>query len=203
MAASGSQSSPPVAGSAGASDNASSGEQMKNIWLKIALLVLLCGALGFELWHLRSSSGSAPHNPTPSAHKPDFALLPATEIAAFNNTYGKLLSLGVHVQSWEPTLGDMQEAEDELPQISKLTNKNLDSNAHIEASQYMRQYLAIAVDGENLLFVNGLCPNPYGANNDWRKRLTFVNDGGPCHWQAIYNPSTHTFADSELTVGRS
>ena len=131
---------------------------MKISWPKIALLVLCCSALAFELWHFRYSQKSAPHNSVPASQKADFALLPATEISAFNDTYAKLLSLGLHVRSWEPTLGEMQDAESELPQISRLTNRNLDSGSHIQASHYMRQYLAIEVDGKNLLFVNGLCP---------------------------------------------
>jgi len=166
---------------------------MKNVWPKIALLLLCCAALAFELWHLRSSPRSAPQLTKQRAHKPDFALLPASEIVTFNDTYGKFLFPGVHARSWEPTLGDMEDVESELPQITKLTHRNLAPSSHLDPTQYIRQYLAIEVRGKNLLFVNGLCSGKFGVSDGWRKRLIVVNDGGACHWQAVYDRSTHTF----------
>lgn len=171
---------------------------MKSPWLRIALAVLCFGAIAFEVWHFRSSPQSARQISASAEqeNKQDFVLLPASELVTFAETYARLRPHpSLHIKSWEPTLGDMEDAEANLPQISTLTRRNLGASSHIDAHQYLRQYLAVEMDGKNLLFVNGLCPILYKRNDDWRKRLIVVDDGGACHWQAIYDPNAHRFSD--------
>ena len=165
---------------------------MKTSWLKLALLVLCCAALGFELWHFRSSprSDSAPKL---QRHKPDFVLLPVRETATFAGSVG---SPKPRIESWEPTLGDINDLESNLQQISTLSQEFHDPNRHIDdAGQFFRQYLAVEVDGKKLIFINALCRIDPANSNDWRKHLIATVDGGKCYWKAFFNPSTHTFSN--------
>jgi hypothetical protein len=164
---------------------------MRTTWPKIALLILCCAALAFELWHFRSKSPSQePHRTIAQKNKPDFALLPASEIAGFSKDY--LVNPKIPVASWEPTLGDINDLESDLSQISALSEKLKDANRRIDdPKQYFRQLLAIRMDDKNLIFVNALCrPHP-----DWRKHLLVVLDGGKCFWQGTYDPSARTFSN--------
>jgi hypothetical protein len=168
---------------------------MKTIWLKIALLILCCAALGFELWHFRS--GSTPTRQSSGAvamkNGPDFTLLPASEI----ELWSKYFASGSHAESWEPTLGDINDVEADLAQITALSNSDPDVNRHIENPQeYYRQYLALQIDGRRKFLLNATCSIDHDPN--WRKHLVVVMDGGKCFWHAMYDASTRTF--SELSV---
>lgn len=100
------------------------------------------------------------------------------------------------IQSWEPTLGDINDLESKLPQISALSAEFHDPNRQIDdAREYFRQYLAVTIKGTDLIFVNALCRLDPEVSRDWRKHLILVNDGGKCFWRATYNPSTHAFSD--------
>jgi hypothetical protein len=168
---------------------------MKNVWPKIALLVLCCGAIGFELWHFGSSPRPTPQNSGPAVprRKPDFVLLPVSETATYADIFG---SSKLRVESWEPTLGDINDLERNLPQISTLSAEFHDSNRHIDdAREYFRQYLPVTIKGTNLVFVNAFCHIDPEVSKEWRKHLMIGNDGGKCFWHATYNPSTHTFSD--------
>ncbi|WP_109487682.1 hypothetical protein [Occallatibacter savannae] len=168
---------------------------MKSIWPKIALLVLCCGALGFELWHLRSGSAPVARTPGPAAgsHERDFVLLPADEL----NLWTKYFGSGTHAEGWEPTLGDMNDAEGALGQIADLSKNDADANRRVDDPRnYYRQYLAVAVDGKRKLFLNAVCSTDQNAN--WRKRLVIAMDGGKCFWHAVYDPATQRYSD--LTV---
>ena len=149
---------------------------------------MLCAAVGWEWWHFRSASNSA-RQAASFAHKnaPDFALLPASQIQPWIEYF----SPGSHVESWEPTVGDIEGAESNLSQISAQRN-DID-----DARKYFRQYLAVVVNGRRTIFLNAFCTNQ-GHENDWRKRLVFVYDGGKCFWHATYDPATQKF--SELAV---
>jgi hypothetical protein len=125
--------------------------------------------------------------------KPDFVLLPVSETGTFAEFFGEPTP---RVQSWEPTLGDINDLESNLSQISTLSAEFHDPNRHIEdARDYFRQYLAVTMKGTNLIFVNALCRIDPEVSKDWRKHLMIVNDGGKCFWHATYNPSTHAFSD--------
>jgi len=180
-----------------ARDNANAGKDMKISWLKIALLVLCCAALAFELWHFRSAPRSAQaHPPVVPRSKPDFVLLPVSETATYSELFGEPKP---RIQSWEPTLGNINDLESNLPKVSTLSAEFNDPNRHIDdARDYFRQYLAVTVKGRNLVFVNALCRIDPQVSSAWRKHLIMVNDGGECFWHAMYDPSTQKFSD--LTV---
>lgn len=169
---------------------------MKTIGIKLAFLVLLCGVVAFEVWHFRGAQTPAQQSQGATApkNKPDFVLLPASELATFASLTETSKS---RIESWEPTVGDMNDIEANLAQIAGLSNSDPDVNRHIDRpDEYYRQYLAVVINGKKKLFVNALC----SVDQDpiWRKRLDLVADGGKCFWHAMYDPSTQKFSD--LTV---
>jgi hypothetical protein len=168
---------------------------MKTTWPKIAILAICCIALAFEVWHFRNGSTPSRQSSAPAARKsgPGFALLPAIGIPFWS----KYFASGSRAESWEPTLGDMDDAEADLAQITTLSNIDADPNRHINSPRdYYRQYLAVIVNGRRMIFLNALCSVEQNAN--WRKRLIVTSDGGKCFWQAIYDPSTHRFSDLKV-----
>lgn len=167
---------------------------MKISGIKVAFLVMLCAVVAFELWHFRSAP--TPTRQSESAarkNQPDFALLPASEIEPWT----KYFAPGSHGESWEPTVGDMNDVETNLMQISTLSDRDSDAGRHIDNPRaYYRQYLAVVIDGKKRVYVNALCSVDQDPN--WRKHLTVVMDGGECYWHAMFDPSTQKFSD--LTV---
>jgi hypothetical protein len=165
---------------------------MRTTWPKIAILVVCCIALAFEVWHFRNGSTPGRQSSGPVARKsePGFALLPATEI----QLWSKYFAVGTRPESWEPTLGDMNDVEDGLAQITTLSNIDPDPNRHIDNPRdYDRQYLAVVVNRRKFIYLNALCSVEQNAN--WRKHLIVIRDGGKCFWQAMYDLSTHRFSD--------
>lgn len=165
---------------------------MKTVWPKIALLVLCCGVLWFELWHVRGGSTPSVRNtgPAPASHKGDFALLPADQIGEWAKNFGG----DSHAESWEPTLGDMNDAEGALVQLAELSRSAPEAAGRIEnPGDYYRQYLAVMVDGRKKMFLNAFCS--IDQNADWRKRLIVARDGGRCFWHAMYDPATQRYSD--------
>jgi hypothetical protein len=161
--------------------------------MKIALVVLFCAALAFEIWHPRSPRAPDQQQTaqTTPKHKPDFALLPATEIASYA---ARFADPKPSMENWEPTVADINDLESSLPQITALSGKQPDANQRIDdPDQYFRQYLAVVVNGKKTIFVNAMCRTEPGE--DWRKHLTLVMDGGKCFWNAVYDPSTRTFSN--------
>lgn len=168
---------------------------MKTIWPKIALLLVCFGVLAFELWHLRGSSTPKSQSSGTSAvkNRQDFVLLPDDQI----DMWAKTFEPGSKVEGWEPTLGDMNDAEGALSQITALSKSDPDPNRHIDQPrEYYRQYLAVVINGERRIFLNALCS--VEPNAAWRKRLIVAMDGGKCFWHALYDPATQRF--SELAV---
>jgi len=99
-----------------------------------------------------------------------------------------------HMENWEPTVADINDLEANLSQIAALSSKEPDVNQHIDdPGQYFRQYLAVAVNGRKIIFVNALCSVEPG--DSWRKHLIVVMDGGKCYWNAVYDPATQKFSD--------
>jgi len=159
---------------------------MKISWPKTLLLLICCGAVAFELWHFRSSPRSA-STPNAQQHKPDFVLLPVTEASGLARFFaGQKADVG----TWEPTVGDMNDVEADLSQITEMSKRNPDPNGHIDNPvNYYRQYGAIVVDGRRSLVLNAFC----SPQNEWRKRLVTVIDGGSCYWQALFDVATRKF----------
>ena len=161
--------------------------------LKLLLVFLCCVGLAYEVWHLRSGSGSGqqPAAPVAPKHGPRFVLLPASEIATYA---GATVGTKPRLENWEPTLGDINDLEANLSQIAALSGKDPDASLHIDnPSEYFRQYLAVAVNGRKTIFVNALCNVDPGER--WRKHLAIVMDGGKCYWNAVYDPATQKFSN--------
>jgi hypothetical protein len=164
--------------------------------LKIALVLLCCVALAFEVWHLRSRVPSDQCQAAQAApkHRPNFVLLPATEIATYTAFFGDPKP---RTENWEPTVGDIDDLEAHLSQIAALSSQEQDANRHIDdPRQYFRQYLAVAVNGKKLIFVNALCSGSQPPN--LRKQLILGADGGKCFWHAEYDPATQTFSNLKV-----
>lgn len=179
------------------SDNAIAGEDMKISWVKIGLLVLCCAAVAFEVWHFRSTAGQGGQllRTTPRKGEPEFTLLPASEIPA---AIGYFIRTKPAAESWEPTLGEIEEVEANLSQITTLGKVDSNPGARIDdPRQYFRQYLAVVVNGRRMVLLNAFCSNQ-GHANDWRKHLVFALDGGKCFWHAIYDPATARFFDLKV-----
>lgn len=158
---------------------------------RIALL-LCCVAAAFEIWHLRHRTAEQRTNPLPMRiHEPSFALLPESEVATYAERFTDPKS---RLESWEPTVADINDLESNLPQIAVLS----EGPEHIEhPDQFFRQYLAVVTNGWRTIFVNALCTRE-GHTDDWRKRLVYVRDGGKCFWHATYDPATQKFSYLEI-----
>ena len=163
--------------------------------LKIALLLVCCAVFAFEIWHLRQGSGAVQQTTpaTTGRHEPSFALLPASEIANYANQFAVPKP---HLESWEPTVGEVDDLESNLSQISTLSEKFHDPNRRIDdPRQFFRQYLAIERDRNKVIFVNALCRIDPPDSNEWRKHLIDTADGGKCFWKATYSPAKHIFSN--------
>jgi hypothetical protein len=126
--------------------------------------------------------------------KPDYALLPESEALAFAKAFGE--DSKTRMESWEPTVADIEELEASLPQISALNENGKGPSRHIDDPHgYMRQYLAVVLDGKPKIFVNALCMTAPDDPNEWRKHLVLAFDGGTCFWRAVYDPSTQKFSN--------
>lgn len=161
--------------------------------LKIVLLILCCLALGFEIWRLGvgKDAGRQTASHASQRHQPDFVLLPESEVAAYVKF---LANPKPHFESWEPTVGDIDDLNSSLPQISALSDKEPDANRHIDhPDQYFRQYLAVVANGKKTIFVNAMCSVAQPVN--LRKQLILGADGGKCFWHADYDPATRTFSN--------
>jgi len=173
---------------------------MRMVQVRLALLVILCSiAVVLGVRRLRVTplpAANSQKNLLPKA-KPDFALLPATEIEIYEKDYRP--SLAGPVENWEPTVGEINGLEANLSQLTTLSGQQSNPGQPIDdPHQYFRQYLAIAQDGKKLIFVDAFCERESGDPNAWRKRLVFVLDGGKCFWQALYDPATQKFSNLKV-----
>jgi len=168
--------------------------------LRIAALVLFAFvAIGLEVRHLRVALLPAKAHPAGLGRiaSPAFALLPESETA----NYAKYFSADPKskVQSWEPTVAEIDGLEANLPQISTMSESGPGPSRHIDDPRhYFRQYMAIVVAGKQKIFINSLCSIGAEDSNRWRKQLEIASDGGTCFWQAIYDPSTQNFSNLRI-----
>jgi hypothetical protein len=154
----------------------------------VSLSALLAAA--FELGNLQAQSLPQVSHKT----KPEFVLLPGSEVKALVRL---LDGSAGPVESWDPTVADINGLEGNLSQIRELQEKI--SGRHIDhPDQHFRQYLAIEVGGRKLIYVNAGCSVDARALDVWRKRLYIVYDGGTCFWQVFYDPAKKQFFD--LTI---
>jgi len=165
--------------------------------LRIIGFALVClTAIWLGLRHLRVAPlpARAPQAVIKSMPKPDYALLPESEALAFAKMFGE--NSKTKMESWEPTVADIDELEANLPQISALNENGKGPSRHIDDPHgYMRQYLAVMLDGKPRIFVNALCMTSADEPNRWRKHFELVADGGTCFWRAVYDPSTQKFSN--------
>ena len=160
------------------------------------LLVTILGAGELGARYLRiaplpavvQAAGLSPNS------NPGFVLLPASEI----NSYIKfhLADPKVSVQSWQPSVADIEGLDDNLLQISSLKENEFKSTRHIDnPGEYFRQYLPIVPSGKKLIFVNAMCGGAGESSDEWRHHLIIVCDGGDCFWQVYYDPATKQFSN--------
>jgi hypothetical protein len=160
---------------------------------KIALLVLCCVVVGFEVWHFRTAPSSGRQVPAPVSQKskPDFVLLPASEVTGIARFFADPKS---SIGSWEPTVAEMNDIEANLSQISALSKKDPDPNRQIDSpGEYFRQYVAVVIDGRRTILLNALCAIGQDNSGSWRKHLVLVSDGGKCYWKAMYDVDSARF----------
>jgi hypothetical protein len=156
----------------------------------LALVGLI--AAGLELRHFRVAPLA--RTARVASFKPDFALLPENEAIAYSKLFGE--NPKTKVESWEPTVADIEGLEANLPQVSTLKESGSGPSRQIDdPHRYLRQYLAIVQDGKPRIFVNALCTINSDDSNLWRKHLELASDGGTCFWQALYDPSTKRFSN--------
>ncbi len=93
-------------------------------------------------------------------------------------------------KGWKPTKEDIQELDANLSQIAHLKS-DWGSGPINHPERYFRQYVAVKIAEQELIYVNAFCISPPA---DWQQHLHVVLDGGTCFWQAIYNPKTKKFS---------
>jgi hypothetical protein len=165
--------------------------------LKIAILLACCLVLAFEIWRLRSGTGQQQSPPSAQRHKAEFVLLPKSEVTVYAGLLGDPKP---RMESWEPTVADIDDLNSSLPQISALSSKEPDASRHIDhPDQYFRQYLGVAVNGRKAIFVNAMCSVRPGE--EWRKHLMLTSDEGTCSWHASYDPSAQKFSELMINGG--
>ena len=62
----------------------------------------------------------------------------------------------------------------------------------LKKNKYNRQYVSVTnAKGEKLVYVNCICD--FYCNNDWKRYLHHINDGGACEFQLILNLNTKKY----------
>jgi hypothetical protein len=103
------------------------------------------------------------------------------------------------IERWEPTVGEMNDVESRLGQITALSKKDPDPNRSIDnPAAYFRQYGAVSIDGQKAILINAFCPSGQDKSEMWRKHLVLVSDGGKCYWRALFDVSTQRFTKLEV-----
>ena len=72
-----------------------------------------------------------------------------------------------------------------------------------DVNAYVRQYLAILVAGQQVIYVNALTADSVSRHAEvhplpWRDDLIEVCDGGPMAWGVVFYPVAGVFRDFEL-----
>lgn len=101
----------------------------------------------------------------------------------------------VRLGTWTPTKPDIDGIEANLSQISNMEPQGWASKVSIEhPERYYRQYIGMTDPQQRKwIYVNAFCEEP--PPPDWKTRLIIVVDGGPCFWQAFYDPATQKFSN--------
>lgn len=91
--------------------------------------------------------------------------------------------------TWTPPTGDVLAAERALAAY-------IDAHPDLGVDPldaYARQYVGVGPGDGELVSANALCDTE--TLDDWRDELIYVNDGGTCFWQALYDPALDRVVD--------
>jgi hypothetical protein len=103
-------------------------------------------------------------------------------------------AIGERVEdAWTPSAEDVAKLEAELPAyLQTAENPWLRADPPIweREPEYMRQYLGIVEDGEEIIYANFFCTI---NDMDWHSEFVFVMDGGDCFFQVKFNPESGEF----------
>ena len=97
--------------------------------------------------------------------------------------------------TWTPSAADIAALEAGLPAfLQTAENPWLQDDPPIweRVPDYMRQYLGIVEDGQQIIYANFFCTI---NEMDWHSEYVFVMDGGDCFFQVKYNPESGEFFD--------
>jgi hypothetical protein len=97
--------------------------------------------------------------------------------------------------TWTPAVADVAKLEAELPAfLQRAEDPWLRPDPPIweRVPDYMRQYLGIVEEGEEIIYANFFCTI---NDMDWHNEYVFVLDGGDCFFQVKYNPQSGEFFD--------
>jgi hypothetical protein len=97
--------------------------------------------------------------------------------------------------AWTPTTADIAALEANLPDfLSASTDPHRRTDPPIvdRLPDYMRQYLGIVVDGQEMIYANFFCTI---NEMDWHTEVVFVMDGGDCFFQVTYDPQSGDFSN--------
>lgn len=105
-------------------------------------------------------------------------------------------AIGERVEdAWTPTAEDVAKLEAGLPVfLQTAENPWLRTDPPIweREPDYMRQYLGIVEDGEQIIYANFFC---IINDMDWHSEYVFVMDGGDCFFQVKFDPESGEFFD--------
>jgi len=102
--------------------------------------------------------------------------------------------------AWQPTGAEIKLLESRLDGVSQLRSEGAPSGVQIGRPKlYFRQYIAVMVAGQKLIYVNAF--SSISPPLDWRKRLVDICDSGPSEWGVLYNPKGGIFLDLQTNVG--
>ena len=76
---------------------------------------------------------------------------------------------------WTPTVDDVTAAENAIA-------------AEQGELEHMRQYVGFLENGEQKIYINGFCD---AFHMNWQTEPVFVDDGGECYFNAVYNTETY------------
>jgi hypothetical protein len=165
---------------------------LKRLFLSIVLLAMI--VLAGACTNMITPPSATPEMPTPEAPIPEtnangIIFTQAQTEASLDVVWPR--PSGV----WTPTAEDIAQLEADLPAFLRTAQNpwlRPDPPIWDREPDYMRQYLGIVENGNEIIYANFFC-DPHDF--DWRSAYYFVNDGGDCYFQVKYNPQTREFFD--------
>lgn len=152
----------------------------------IRLAVLLLSLLAF----LGAGCNLTITPPPPPALNPNSVIFSAEQTAANLDIF-----FPTPESTWTPSESEVAQLEMGLPAFLRTAEDpwlRPDPPIWERAPDYLRQYLGIVEDGEQIIYANFFCS---AEDIDWHNEVVFVQDGGDCYFQVKYNPGTGEFFD--------